>query len=64
MLQAFHNDQAVKTKYVNRVIAHQKADNLIRGQGWQGGKGCGKGRKIRLLRRRTFKNYQKHIEGE
>jgi hypothetical protein len=40
---SFHNDQAVKDKYVNRVIAHQKADNLIRGTGWNNGKGCAVG---------------------
>lgn len=28
MLQAFHNDQAVKDKYLNRVIAHVKSKEL------------------------------------
>ena len=40
---SFHNEQAVKDKYVNRVIFHQEADNLIRGIGWTGGKGCAVG---------------------
>lgn len=40
MLQAFHNDQAIKNKYVARVIAHREADNIIRGTGWDNGKGC------------------------
>ncbi len=37
---AFHNDIEVKEKYVNRVKAHAKADNLIQGTGWANGKGC------------------------
>ncbi len=40
---AFHNDPKVKEKYLTRVIAHQKADNLIRGTGWENGKGCAVG---------------------
>lgn len=42
-MQSFHNNSAVKNKYVDRVIAHQKADNLIRGTGWEDGKGCAVG---------------------
>lgn len=37
---SFHNDIKVKEKYVNRVKAHAKADNLIQGVGWKNGKGC------------------------
>jgi len=37
---SFHNDIEVKEKYVNRVKAHAKADNLIQGTGWENGKGC------------------------
>ena len=42
-MKAFHNDKKVKEKYLARVIAHQNADNLIRGRGWQNGKGCAVG---------------------
>ncbi len=42
-MRAFHNDEKIKQKYLARVIAHQKADNLIRGQGWNGTKGCAVG---------------------
>ena len=42
-LKAFHNDPAVKEKYINRVQAHIAADNLIRGIGWDNGKGCAVG---------------------
>ena len=42
-MQSFHNNAAIKHKYLARVIAHQKADNLIRGIGWKNGKGCAVG---------------------
>src|ERR1044072_6143915 len=42
-LKAFHNDVAIKTKYLKRVRAHQKAEELIRGVGWECGKGCAVG---------------------
>ncbi len=41
---AYHNDQAVKDKYLGRIVEHQKADHLVQGYGyWQGGKGCAVG---------------------
>jgi hypothetical protein len=39
-MKAFHNDKQVKSKYLKRVEAHRKADNIIQGQGWSEGKGC------------------------
>jgi hypothetical protein len=42
-MQAFHNDEKIKSKYLDRVVAHQKADNLIRGKGWENGRGCAVG---------------------
>jgi hypothetical protein len=42
-LRAFHNDEAVKEKYLTRVRHHQKMDHLVRGQGWTGKKGCAVG---------------------
>jgi len=39
-MQAFHNDPAIKQKYLDRVAAHRVADELIKGQGWLEGKGC------------------------
>lgn len=42
-LRAFHGDPAIKAKYIARVMHHQAADNLIRGTGWDGGKGCAVG---------------------
>jgi hypothetical protein len=40
---SFHNDQAIKDKYVARVKAHQEADEIIKGTYWGDGKGCGVG---------------------
>jgi len=42
-MRAFHNDPAIKTKYLDRVRAHRAADNLIQGTGWEDGKGCAVG---------------------
>jgi len=42
-MKAFHNDEAIKQKYVARVRAHQASDHLIRGTGWDGSKGCAVG---------------------
>src|ERR1700733_9142206 len=39
-MQAFHNDEKIKTKYLNRVLEHQKADEIIKGQYWKDSKGC------------------------
>jgi hypothetical protein len=43
IMQSFHNDIAVKQKYVARIEAHRKADEIIRGIGWDEGKGCAVG---------------------
>ena len=42
-LHAYHNDAEVKAKYVNRMQAHIAADELIRGTGWENGRGCAVG---------------------
>ena len=43
-LIAYHNDKAVKKKYLDRVRAHRKADKVVQGYGyWQDGKGCAVG---------------------
>jgi hypothetical protein len=43
MMVAFHNDENIKNKYYNRVLAHQKADRIIQGIGWHNGRGCAVG---------------------
>ena len=43
---AFHGKQAIKNKYVRRVEAHRKADELVQGIGWESNgvtRGCGIG---------------------
>jgi len=39
-LRAFHNDPKIKQKYIDRIRFHRQADHLVRGTGWEGGKGC------------------------
>lgn len=39
-MKAFHGDSKIKAKYLKRVRNHLAADNLIRGKGWEDGKGC------------------------
>ena len=39
-LTAYHNDPAVKLKYVGRIRAHLEADELVHGTYWRRGKGC------------------------
>ena len=40
---AFHGKQKVKNKYVARLMAHHKADEIIQGEGWNGSRGCAVG---------------------
>jgi hypothetical protein len=42
-LLAFHGKQEIKDKYVARVKAHAKADEIIKGAYWEEGKGCAVG---------------------
>ena len=39
-LRAFHGDPAIKAKYLARIAAHRAADELVKGRGWEDGKGC------------------------
>jgi hypothetical protein len=42
-LLSFHGDQAIKDKYIARLQAHYKADEIIKGGYWENGKGCAVG---------------------
>ena len=42
-LLAYHGDIAVKEKYLSRVVAHRKADEIQHGFYWENGKGCAVG---------------------
>lgn len=43
-MKAFHGKKSIKAKYLSRVRAHAKADEIIKGTYWQEGKGCACGR--------------------
>lgn len=49
-MQVFHNDQSIKDKYVRCMKDHIAADELVRGVGFENGKGCAVGC--------TLNNYQ------
>ncbi len=42
-MKAFHGDPKVKEKYLARVKAHREADEIVKGQYWDNGKGCAVG---------------------
>ena len=42
-MRAYHNDPKIKAKYLRRVRAHAKADQIIHGRYWENGKGCAVG---------------------
>ena len=42
-MQAFHNQQKIKDKYLDRVMVHQAADEIEKGYYWEDGKGCAVG---------------------
>lgn len=58
MLKAFHSDKSIKAKYLNRVIAHIKADEVIKGKYWKDGKGCAVGCTIHSS---NHKAYEKEL---
>jgi hypothetical protein len=43
MMISFHGKQEVKDFYVKRMEQHAKADEIIKGQYWEDGKGCAVG---------------------
>ncbi len=42
-MRAFHADPKIKAKYLKRVKRHQLADEIVKGQYWDKGKGCAVG---------------------
>ena len=42
-MKAFFNDEKIKEVYLQRVTEHEKADEIIKGQYWENGKGCAVG---------------------
>lgn len=45
-MQAFLNDESVRSAVIAQVVAHAKADEIVKGRYWEGGKGCAVGRTI------------------
>ena len=56
-MKAFHNNPSIKEKYITRLQAHYQADEIIKGQYWQNGKGCAVGCTI-------HSSYHKNYESE
>jgi hypothetical protein len=42
-LRAFHGKPEIKKKYLARVDRHRRADQIVKGQYWEDGKGCAVG---------------------
>jgi hypothetical protein len=42
-MTAFHDNPAIKAKYLARLAAHEAADEIIHGKYWENGKGCAVG---------------------
>jgi hypothetical protein len=40
---AYNGDKKVKSKILKQLLAHAKADEIIKGKYWEGGKGCAVG---------------------
>ena len=57
-MKAFHGDEKIKQKYVDRMTAHIDADDLVGGYGWDGGKGCAVGC---TLDKYNHKAYEKEL---
>ena len=55
-MKAFHGDQAIKDKYVNRVEAHRLADELAQRTTWTGEKGCAIGCTLNGYDHKAYEN--------
>src|SRR5690606_9836881 len=55
-LLSFHNDPAIKEKYLNRLYLHYKADEIIQGTYWQNGKGCAVGCTVHSRRHESYES--------
>ncbi len=42
-MKAFHNDKKIKSNLLRQLLAHYKADEIIKGRYWENGKGCAVG---------------------
>ena len=42
-MEAFYNDPLIKEEYITRLQEHYQADEIVKGQYWENGKGCAVG---------------------
>jgi hypothetical protein len=45
-LIAYHNDPDLRVRIIAELEAHRAADRLVKGQYWEGGKGCAVGARL------------------
>ena len=55
-MKAFHGDQKIKDKYLARVLAHQKADEIVKGQYWEKGRCCAVGCTIHSSNHKAYED--------
>ena len=53
-METFHGDKKIKAKYLKRLKAHAKADEIIQGTGWKNGKGCAVGCTLENYKHRQY----------
>ena len=53
-MKAFHGDPKIKAKYLRRIRKHYKADQIVKGQYWENGKGCAVGCTIHSSNHRAY----------
>ena len=53
---AFHGDPKIKQKYLDRVAAHRKADELVQGKTWRDGKGCAVGCTLHAYKHKLYES--------
>ena len=60
---AYHNDPAIKLKLLADLQAHADADNIVKGQYWEDGKGCAVGCTLQSMNSDND-DYGQHVEYE
>lgn len=53
-MKAFHGDPEIQKLYLDRVRAHAKADEIVKGEYWEDGKGCAVGCTVHSDRHSDF----------
>jgi len=55
-MKAFHNKPEIKEEYLARVRAHAAADEIVKGQYWENGRGCSIGCTVHSRRHRDYED--------